>query len=138
VEERERAITRLCEEAVDRLADELPGREVACLLARDDALRHVAHRGSLRFIFEIPRELGGVVWRTYDRRELQAVPDVTSDPDYVASDDAVTSEIAAPVVVDGEVVAVLDVEATSTLDGTDAAVVARAAERLADELRPHV
>jgi putative methionine-R-sulfoxide reductase with GAF domain len=138
VDEREVAITRACEAAIDRLAEVLPGREVACLLAADDALRHVAHRGSLRLIFEVPRELGGVVWRTYDTAELQAVPDVAVDPDYVASDEAVRAEIAAPVVVDGRVVAVLDVESTDGLAEGDPAAVATEAERLADELRPLV
>jgi putative methionine-R-sulfoxide reductase with GAF domain len=135
--EPEQAIRRSCEEAVARLAGVLPGREVACLVISGDSLRHVAHRGDLRLIFEVPRELGGVVWRAVETGRLQEVADVTVDPDYVASDDSVTSEIAAPVTVGGRVVAVLDVESTGPLGAEDAGAVAHEADRLGGELAPH-
>jgi putative methionine-R-sulfoxide reductase with GAF domain len=137
VEEHENTITRLCEQAVADLAEALPGREVACLVAAANSLRHVAHRGSLRLIFELPRDLGGVTWRAVETGEVQEVPDVASDADYIASDESVTAEIAAPVLVDGRVVAVLDVESIDPLGAGDAELVARAADRLARALAPH-
>lgn len=134
MEESEHVITQACGRAVDRLAAALPATEVACLVLSGDTLRHVAHRGALRLIFEIPRELGGVVWRTVRTGEPQIVPDVGLDPDYVASDESVTSEICAPVVVDGAIVAVLDVESTTPFPDGSSAMVMREAETLAHEL----
>jgi putative methionine-R-sulfoxide reductase with GAF domain len=100
----------LLEEAVARLEAELPQAEIGALLRVGGALRNVAHAGSLRFIYEVPRERGGVAWRAAERGEVQLVEDVRSDPDYLASDSRLRSEIAAPVTWLGEVVAVLDVE----------------------------
>ena len=137
MEEREHLINTLCEQAVDRLAADLPGREVACLVVSDDVLRHVAHRGALRFIFELPRDLGGIVWRTAETGDVQIVPDVTVDPDYVASDGSVTSEICAPVRAGDRVVAVIDVESTRPFSERDAEAIVRTAERLTEELTRH-
>jgi len=128
-------MSRVCEESVRRLAEALPGREVAVLLLREaNLLVHVAHEGSLRLIFEVPEELGGVVWRAIRLGAVQVVPDVAGDPDYVVSDDSVTSEIAAPVRVEGEVVGALDVESTRPIVDGDATVIAEEAERLAAAL----
>jgi putative methionine-R-sulfoxide reductase with GAF domain len=139
MEEREDEKLRLCEEAVARLADALPGREVACLLpSGDDLLRHVAHRGKLRLIYEVPRDLGGVVWRAFDERQVQVVHDVGSDPDYIASDDSIRAEVVAPVAVGQQVVAVLDVESPTPLSDGDPALVEREAERLAAQFEPLV
>ena len=136
MEERQDEKLRLCEEAVARLADALPGREVACLLPAGDVLRHVAHRGDLRLIYEVPRELGGVVWRAVDERRLQVVHDVASDPDYIATDDSIRSEVVAPVAVGQRVVAVLDVESPTPFSDGDPALVEREAERLAAAIGP--
>ena len=127
-------ITQVCKEAVGRLAEALPGREVGCLLRSGDTLRHVAQSGRLRFIFEVPDELGGVTWRAVGERATQVVPDVASDSDYIASDDGVRAEIAVPVTVGDHVVAVLDVEHRERLEEGDAPRVEREAARLARDL----
>jgi putative methionine-R-sulfoxide reductase with GAF domain len=136
MEEHEREQVQLCEEAVARLADALPGREVACLLPSDDILRHVAHRGSLRLIYEVPRELGGIVWRAVEQRRIQVVHDVAADPDYIASDDSIRSEVVAPVTVADLVVAVLDVESPTPFADGDPELVEREAAWLAAEFEP--
>lgn len=110
VDERERTLIELSEQAVRRLSARLPDAEIGGLLRIGDALRHVAHAGNLRVIYEVRREQGGVVWRAADTAEIQLVEDVRKDPDYLASDAEVRSEIAAPVQAGGKVVAVLDVE----------------------------
>ena len=128
-----------CEEAVARLAKRLPRAEIGCLLRVGDTFRHVAHSGHLRMIFEVARGQGGVVWRAADRGEIQLVQDVRSDPDYLASDERIVSEIAAPVTIGGEVVAVLDVEFPErAFDETEAEAVAETAEQLDSELEPYV
>ena len=110
VDERREHLIELCERAVERLADALPDAEIGGLLLVGDAYRHVAHVGSRRVIYEVPREQGGVVWRAARTGEAQLVEDVRGDPDYLASDAEVRSEIAAPVRADDEVALVLDVE----------------------------
>lgn len=127
-----------CEDAVTRLAERLERAEIGCLVRVDDAFRHVAHSGRLRMIFEVARDQGGVVWRAADRAEIQLVLDVRDDPDYLASDERIVSEIAAPVIVGGEVVAVLDVEFPErAFDEMEADMVAAEAERLGSELGPY-
>ena len=135
--EHEQAIKRSCEETVRRLAEALPRVEVGCVLRVGDVLRQVAHEGTLRVIYEFPRELGGVVWRAAERGTTQFVADVKADPDYLAADDAIRSEVAVPVAVGGRVVAVLNAEAADRvlMDG-DKEIVEREAERLAGELEP--
>jgi putative methionine-R-sulfoxide reductase with GAF domain len=109
VGEREHVI-ELCEQAVERLAEALPDAEIGGLLRVGDSFRHVAHAGTRRVIYEVPRDQGGVVWRAARTGEAQLVEDVRGDPDYLASDAEVRSEIAAPVSADDEVALVLDVE----------------------------
>jgi putative methionine-R-sulfoxide reductase with GAF domain len=110
VDEQERRVIELCQAAVERLAAALPDAEIGGLMRSGDVLRHVAHAGSLRVIYEVRREQGGVSWRAAETGELQLVEDVRSDPDYLASDARVHSEIAAPVAVRHQVAFVLDVE----------------------------
>ena len=109
MDERERVI-ELCGQAVESLSEALPDAEIGGLLRVGDSLRHVAHAGKLRVIYEVPREHGGVVWRAAETGEIQLVENVRRDPDYLASDEQVHSEIAAPVCPADDVVAVLDVE----------------------------
>lgn len=139
MDESEQTITRLCEETAERLAAALPDAEIGCLFRYEDSLRHIAHRGDLRLIYEIRREQGGVVWRAAQSGESQRVEDVRSDPDYLASDERVRSEVATPVTVGERVVAVIDVEFPERVfEGREAETVEAEAERLAGELAPYV
>jgi putative methionine-R-sulfoxide reductase with GAF domain len=139
VEERERDISRICDESVRRLAARLEGAEVGCLFRFGDVLRHVAHSGRLHLIYEVPSEQGGVAWRAARHSELQLVEDVKADPDYLAADESVRSEIAAPVRGPAGVVAVLDIEFPDRVfDEQVVAAVEEEAERLGGELGPYV
>ena len=132
-------ITRVCDESVRRLATALESVEVGCLFRFGDVLRHVAHTGRLHLIYEIPSDQGGVVWRAARHGEVQLVEDVRSDPDYLAADESVRSEIAAPVRSGPSVVAVLDVEFPGRVFDEDAIAAVRAeADRLGAELEPYV
>jgi putative methionine-R-sulfoxide reductase with GAF domain len=138
VEERESDISRICEESVRRLATRLEDVEVGCLFRFGDVLRHVAHTGRLHLIYEIPSDQGGVAWRAAHHGEMQLVQDVGSDPDYLAADESVRSEIAAPVRSSAGVVAVLDVEFPGRVfDQVAIAAVEDEAERLGGELEPY-
>jgi putative methionine-R-sulfoxide reductase with GAF domain len=69
---------------------------------------------------------------------MQLVEDVGSDPDYLAADESVRSEIAAPVRSSVGVVAVLDVEFPGRVfDQVAIAAVEDEAERLGGELEPY-
>lgn len=135
VDKRQEHVIELCERAVERLADALPDVEVGGLLRVGDSLRHVAHAGRRRVIYEVPREQGGVVWRAVRNGETQLVDDVRGDPDYLTSDAEVRSEIAAPVWLDEEVALVLDIEFPGRVYAPDEAErVQREAARLEREL----
>jgi putative methionine-R-sulfoxide reductase with GAF domain len=139
LDEREKAIEACCDESVARLRDAVAGADITCVLRTGpNALRMVAHRGSLRQIYEFPRQLGGVIWRAAATEETQVVHDVSADPDYIAVDTGVRSEIAVPVSTGGSVVAVMNVE-TAERDFTEADVgtVEAEAARLAAALEPY-
>ena len=139
VDEREQTIVELCERSVQRLAAAMPGIEVGCLFRFGDVLRHLAHAGTMRLIYEVPREQGGVVWRAADEARIQLVKDVRADPDYLPSDDRISSEIAAPVIVGGALVGIIDVEFPGRVFDQDAVEsIESEARRLADELAPYV
>jgi putative methionine-R-sulfoxide reductase with GAF domain len=111
LDERGKAIEACCDGSVARLRAAVPDADITCVLRTGpNVLRMVAHRGSLRQIYEFPRHLGGVIWRAADRDETQVVENVTTDPDYIAVDTSVRSEIAAPVRATRSVVAVMNVE----------------------------
>lgn len=73
----------------------------------------------------------GIVGRTMRLRDLVYVPDVDADPDYLAVHGGVVSEICAPLVVDGEFLGVLNVEAREPLDRTDRDLIGILAGRVA-------
>jgi putative methionine-R-sulfoxide reductase with GAF domain len=138
LDERGKAIEACCDDAVARLRDALPGADITCVLRTGlNVLRMVAHRGNLRQIYEFPRHLGGVIWRSADTDETQVVHDVAADPDYIAVDSSVCAEIAAPVRAGGSVVAVMNVEtAERGFTDEDVRVVEAETARLGKALEP--
>jgi diguanylate cyclase (GGDEF)-like protein len=76
----------------------------------------------------------GVVGRAVRSAELQFVPDVAADPDYWAIDATVRSEICAPLVTDGSVVGLVNVEAVERLGPQDVAAIRLVADRLSTAL----
>lgn len=108
--ERDESVTEVCRQALERLGDELPEALLYCHLRVGDALRVIASEGGLRLIYEVSREQGGICWRAAETREPQLVEDVRRDPDYLATDERVRSEIAVPVAGGRETLLVLDAE----------------------------
>ena len=78
----------------------------------------------------------GVLGRVVRSREAAFVPDVSKDPDYRAADNAVISEISIPLLSDGELLGVLNVEAAGPrrLDDEDFATMKIVADRVAAAL----
>ena len=108
--ERDESLIELCRQAVARLARRLPEAHVYCHMRVGDALRVVAAEGGLRLIYEVKQSQGGICWRAVDTGEAQLVEDVRRDPDYMATDERVRSEVAVPVARADEIVLVLDAE----------------------------
>jgi GAF domain-containing protein len=134
VEGDSQAVLEACVRAVERLHGELRNREVSCLLRSENVLRNVAHAAELRVVYEIPRDWGGVLWRAVEEGTTQFVPDVRSDPDYLAQDESIRAEVAVPVRAGDEVVGALNVESTEGLDEQEVKIVERAAKQLGREL----
>lgn len=83
------------------------------------------------FAFDAAR---GVIGRVLRTRRTAFVPDVTADPDYLAADPAVRSEISVPLIVQGELLGVLNVESAREdrpLDEHDLVLLEAVADRLA-------
>ncbi len=74
-----------------------------------DQLRHVAHRGYAG-IQETSPITAGIVGRVARTGEAAFVTDVSGDPDYIAWDPRVTQEVCVPIVHQGQVVGVVNVE----------------------------
>jgi len=133
--ERDEGVIELCRQAVDRLAARLPDVQLYCHMRVGNALRVVASVGGLRLIYEIRREQGGICWRAAETREAQLVEDVRRDPDYLATDERVRSEIAVPVLGGPETLLLLDAEFTDRVFTPEEADAMKAeATRLEDEL----
>jgi diguanylate cyclase (GGDEF)-like protein/PAS domain S-box-containing protein len=75
----------------------------------------------------------GIIGRVLRTGEPALVPDVSTDPDYLSASPDVTSEIAVPLVTDGETVGVLNIESTAEapLTPADLRLAVTVAERLA-------
>ena len=78
----------------------------------------------------------GVVGRAARLGTVQLVQDVKTDPDYVAGDPRVVSEIAAPMLLDGDLLGVLNIESASPapLDRIDRDLVTTMAGKIAAAL----
>jgi len=95
------------------------------------ALRLGAHRGYANPIHEFPLDVG-IIGRVARTREAVFAPDVTVEPDYAEADSDVVSEISVPLLADGELLGVLNVESTAAerLDRDDLASMLTIADRL--------
>ena len=86
-------------------------------LERGRRLRCHASRGYWQVLDGFP-EVSGVIARTYRTGEPVFIPDVETEPDYLAAVPGVRSEAAFPIRVEGVVAGALNVEATVTIPPT--------------------
>ncbi len=114
------------------LAEQFGYEHVTIYLGDGPNLAPGAQRGS-RDLAPALDGARGLVGRVVRRRQPELITDVSRDPDYIAGDPAVRSEICVPLV-DGErMLGVLDVQSTAQhrLDETDLAAVRAVGDRLA-------
>ncbi|HEX3219305.1 MAG TPA: diguanylate cyclase [Candidatus Limnocylindria bacterium] len=122
------------DEVLDRalgvLVDRFGYHHVSIYIADGDRLVLGAQRG-----YDNPIEsfdgTAGIVGRVMRSHEMAFVQDVLHDPDYIAVFDEVNSEICAPLLVDGQLLGILNVEARDRLDRTDRDLVGTLAGRVA-------
>ena len=101
-------------------------------LSTGKALVLGAQRGYEHPILQFDLEVG-IIGRVARTREAVFAPDVTQEPDYEQADSAVKSEISVPLLAEGELLGVLNVESTAAapLDHDDLASMVTIADRLA-------
>ncbi|HUQ77360.1 MAG TPA: sensor domain-containing diguanylate cyclase [Patescibacteria group bacterium] len=123
------------ERIVDLLRDDLGYDFVSIYLGSSTRMRLAAQRGYETVIEEFDGSTG-VVGRVMRTHVLAFVPDVSSDPDYLSALSSVRSEISAPILADGELLGIVNVEArgAAELDRSDVAAMSLVAERMASAL----
>ncbi|HET7677198.1 MAG TPA: EAL domain-containing protein [Candidatus Limnocylindrales bacterium] len=118
------------------IAERFGYRLVSIYMLEGEWLVLRAQRGYEASIERFP--LGrGVVGRVVASRTTALVSDVTADPDYIAADATVRSEICVPFLADGTVLGVLNVESAMDqrrLDRGDVSFLESVADRLASAL----
>ena len=123
-------LPELLDDALGVLVDRFGYHYVSIYLYDGRVLRLGGQRG-----YEHPLEVfdgsSGVVGRVLRTRQLAFVPDASADPDYVVVVDQVASEICGPLIVEGEFLGILNVEAREPLDRVDRDLVATLTSRVA-------
>ena len=123
------------DELVGRISAEFGYPHVSIYLGHDTHVTLGAQRGYTRVAasFDSTRGIVGRVMRTH---RAALVPNVATDPEYVAVNPDVLSEICVPLLADGEFLGFVNVEskAARPLDSTDLRVMVAVADRLAAAL----
>jgi diguanylate cyclase (GGDEF)-like protein len=133
------AATGPASETLDRvvglLRQDLGYDFVSLYLGTSSRMRLAAQIGYATVIDEFDGT-SGVIGRVMRTRTLAFVPNAAVDPDYLAASGTVQAEISAPLLVAGELVGIVNVEASATaeLDQSDVETMSLVAERLASAL----
>jgi diguanylate cyclase (GGDEF)-like protein len=123
------------ERIVSLLREDLGYDFVSIYLGSTSSVRLAAQGGYDTVIDEFDGT-SGVIGRVMRTRQVAFVPDITVDPDYRAASGIVRSEVSAPMLADGELLGVMNVEARATaqLDRSDVEAMSLVAERMASAL----
>ncbi len=124
----------LLDEAVQVVADRFRYDSVSVHLVDGDHLRLGAQRGYSRSIETFDGTIG-LLGRARSTGKVILAADVAEDPDYLEVDSRTVSEIVAPLIADGRVIGVLNIESHDRrLDRTDRDLVAVIAGRMASAI----
>jgi diguanylate cyclase (GGDEF)-like protein len=123
------------ERIVSLLREDLGYDFVSIYLGSSSSIRLAAQGGYDTVIDEFDGS-SGVIGRVMRTRAVAFVPDVAADPDYRAASGVVRSEVSAPLLADGDLLGVMNVEARATaqLDESDVETMSLVAERMASAL----
>lgn len=127
--------TTTLERIVSLLRDDLGYDLVSIYLGSSARMRLAAQLGYDTVIDEFDPSMG-VIGRVMRTRTLAFVPDVSVDSDYLSASGIVRSEISAPLLADGDLLGVLNIEArgSAELDRSDVETMSLVAERMASAL----
>lgn len=120
---------------VSFLRDDLGYDFVSIYLGSSTRMRLAAQRGYDTVIEEFDGSIG-VLGRVMRTGTLAFVPDVRADTDYMSASSIVRSEISAPMLADGRLLGIVNVEACgpAELDRSDVDTMSLVAERMASAL----
>lgn len=102
-------------------------------VAHGSLLRCLSRHGQWLILDGIPSGVG-ITGACYQRAEEIYVADVTADPLYRAAIPGIRAEFAVPLVVDGTVIGVLNVDTPGDIDEAERETIRRCGELLADRL----
>ena len=109
-----KSFDRVYELALDAVETSLGFKYSSFEVVEKNTLRIARHRGyaNLSNSLKLPlrRSKSGIVGKAVDARKPILVPDVRKDKDYIEGNPSTLSELAVPVIADGEVLGVLNVE----------------------------
>jgi diguanylate cyclase (GGDEF)-like protein len=124
----------LLDRAVQVVAERFRYDSVSVHLVASGQLRLGAQRGYAQSIEAFDGTVG-LLGRALRGGKVVLVPDVSTDPDYLEVDSRTVSEIVAPLVADGRVIGVLNIEShVRVLDRTDRDLVGVIAGRIASAI----
>jgi len=123
------------ERIVEMLRQDLGYDFVSVYLGGESSMRLAAQRGYTTVI-DVFDGTSGVIGRVMRSRAVAFVPDVTADADYRSASGIVRAELCAPVLVDGRLVGIVNVEASGAtdLDDSDVGTMTMVADRLGSAL----
>lgn len=127
--------TGTLERIVSLLRDDLGYDFVSIYLGSATRMRLAAQLGYDTVIEEFDSSMG-VIGRVMRTRAVAFVPDVSADADYMSASGIVGSEISAPLLADGQLLGIVNVEArgAAELDRSDVETMSLVAERMASAL----
>jgi diguanylate cyclase (GGDEF)-like protein len=127
--------TETLERTVSLIRGDLGYDFVSLYLGDSSRMRLAAQRGYDTVIEEFDGT-SGVIGRVMRTRALAFVSNVAADPDYRSASGTVQSEISAPLLIAGDLVGIVNVEARASaeLDRSDVETMTLVAERLASAL----
>ena len=123
------------ERIVGLLRQDLGYQYVSMYLGSESRMELAAQLGYDTVIEEFDGT-SGVIGRVMRTKKVAFVPDVSVDPDYRSAESTVRSEICAPMLVDGNIVGILNIEARggAALDEGDLETMRLVTDRLASAL----
>ena len=125
-------VQQVCELTLDGMEQVLGFEDSSFLLVEKGILKEKGARGTSILDIPLPLDGKGITVKAANTRQTVLVNDLRGDPDFVRGPIDSLSELAAPVLIDGETVAVLNIESL------DLNAFTRGDQRLLETLAQHV
>jgi diguanylate cyclase (GGDEF)-like protein len=122
-------------QVMDLMVDQFGYAHPSIYVAEGDLLRLGAQRGYAAPLETFDGSVG-VIGRVMRTRELAFVPDARSDPDFAVAEPGLSGQVCAPLMSDGTLLGVINIEARrpNELTATDVETISLIADRLASAM----